>query len=74
MFPGSIPIPERSINQHYTYHVAQASQTKHGSLVDTGANGGLAGLDVRILSGPPENALLLVLSSKALMWSNVQLW
>ena len=77
MFPGSIPIPERSINQHHTCHVAQASQTKHGSLVDKGANGGLAGLYVRILSGPPENALLLVLtvmSSKSLMWSNVQLW
>ena len=29
---------------------AQASQAKHGSLVDRGANGGLAGSDVRILS------------------------
>ena len=43
-------VPERSINHHYTYHVAQASQAKHGSLVDRGANGGLAGSDVRILS------------------------
>ena len=34
--------PERSINHHFTYHVAQASQAKHGSLVDRGANGGLA--------------------------------
>ena len=42
--------PERSINQHFTYHIAQASQAKHGSLVDRGANGGLAGSDVRILS------------------------
>ena len=42
--------PERSINHHFTYHVAQASQAKHGSLVDRGANGGLAGSDVRILS------------------------
>ena len=42
--------PERSINHHLTYHVAQASQAKHGSLVDRGANGGLAGSDVRILS------------------------
>ena len=40
----------RTINHHYTYHVAQASQAKHGSLVDRGANGGLAGSDVRILS------------------------
>ena len=46
----STPIPERSINHHYTYHVAQASQGKRGSLVDRGANGGLAGSDVRILS------------------------
>ena len=42
--------PERTINHHSTYHVAQASQAKHGSLVDRGANGGLAGSDVRILS------------------------
>ena len=42
--------PERSINHHFTYHVTQASQAKHGSLVDRGANGGLAGSDVRILS------------------------
>ena len=46
----SIMIPERTINHHFTYHVAQASQAKHGSLVDRGANGGLAGSDVRILS------------------------
>ena len=38
----STPIPERNINYHYTYHVAQASQAKHGSLVDRGANGGPA--------------------------------
>ena len=42
--------PERSINHHFTYNVAQASQAKHGSLVDRGANGGIAGSDVRILS------------------------
>ena len=42
--------PEGSINLHFTYHIAQASQAKHGSLVDRGANGGLAGSDVRILS------------------------
>ena len=42
--------PERSINHHFTYHIAQASQAKHGSLVDRGAKGGLAGSDVRILS------------------------
>ena len=42
--------PERSINHHFTNHIAQASQAKHGSLIDRGANGGLAGSDVRILS------------------------
>ena len=42
--------PERSVNHHFTYHITQASQAKHGSLVDRGANGGLAGSDVRILS------------------------
>ena len=34
--------PERSINHHFTYHIAPASQAKHCSLVDRGANGGLA--------------------------------
>ena len=42
--------PERSISHHLTYHIAQVSQAKHGSLVDRGANGGLAGSHVRILS------------------------
>ena len=42
--------PHRQMNAHITYHVAQAKQTKHGSLVDRGANGGLAGSDVRVLS------------------------
>ena len=43
-------IPERTNNHHFTYHVAQVSQAKHGSSVDRGANGGLAGSDMRILS------------------------
>ena len=42
--------PNRQMNTHITYHVAQANQAKHGSLVDRGANGGLAGSDVRVLS------------------------
>ena len=46
----STPTPERNINHHYTYNVALASQGKHGSLVDRGGNGVLAGADVRILS------------------------
>ena len=43
-------IPESTIKYIFTYHVARASQAKHGSLVDRGANGGLAGSDVRTLS------------------------
>ena len=46
----STTTPKRAINHHFTYHIAQASQAKHGSLVDRGANGGLSGSDVRILS------------------------
>ena len=46
--------PPRHINAHITYHVAQAQQAKHGSLVHRGANGGLAGSDVRILSTSPR--------------------
>ena len=51
--PFSGATPQRSINSvhtHLFYHVAQAKQAQHGSLVDRGANGGLAGSDVRILS------------------------
>ena len=42
--------PHRQMNAHITYHVAQANQARHCSLVDRGANGGLAGSDVRVLS------------------------
>ena len=38
--------PHTQINAHITYHVAQVQHAKHGSLVDRGANGGLAGSDV----------------------------
>ena len=51
--PFSDTTPQRSINSvhtHLLYHVAQAKQAQHGLLVDRGANGGLAGSDVRILS------------------------
>ena len=46
--------PPRQMNAHITYHVAQPKQAKHGSIVDRGANGGLAGSDVRILSTSPR--------------------
>ena len=37
-------------NAHITYHVTQANQAMHQSLVDRGANLGLAGSDVRVLN------------------------
>ena len=51
--PPQDDTPHQSINAthtHLSYHVAQAKQALHGSLVDRGANGGLAGSDVRVLS------------------------
>ena len=64
--PTSDVTPQWSINSvhiHLFYHIAQAKQAQHGSLVDRGANGGLAGSDVRSCSNPPGNALLLVLTN-----------
>ena len=43
------------MNLHYTYHIAQASLAKHGSLVDMLDHGGLAGTDVMILSRSSRN-------------------
>ena len=42
--------PTRQVNAHITYHVAQANQAMHQPFVDSGANGGLAGSDVRVLN------------------------
>ena len=39
-----------SVHTHLFYHIAKEKQAQHGSLVDRGANGGLAGSDVRVLS------------------------
>ena len=63
---NSTTIHERTNNHHYTYHVAQASQAKHGSLVDRGANGGLAGPDVRILSRSSRKYTVTVVDSHEL--------
>ena len=41
--------PSHSINQTHIYHVSKHSSSHYGSLIDRGANGGLAGSDVRIL-------------------------
>ena len=43
----------RQVNAHITYHVAQDNQAMHGPFVDRGANGGLAGSDVRVLNTSP---------------------
>ena len=55
--PASDVTPQQSIDLvhiHLFYHLAQAKQAQHGSLVDRGANGGLAGSDVRVLSNSSE--------------------
>ena len=41
--------PSYSINKAHIYHVSKHSSSHYGSLIDRGANGGLAGSDVRIL-------------------------
>ena len=63
--------PERSINHHFIYHIAQASQAKHGSLVDRGANGGLAGSDVRILSRSSRKCTVTGIDSHVLQGLDV---
>ena len=64
-------VPERSINHHFTYHVAQASPAKHDSLVDRGANGALAGLDVRILSRSSRKCTITGIDSHELQGLDV---
>ena len=41
--------PSYSINKTHIYHVSKHSSSHYGSLIDRGANGSLAGSDVRIL-------------------------
>ena len=67
----STMVPERSVNNHFTYHVAQASQAKLGSLVDRGANGGLAGSDVRILSRSSRKCTVTGIDSHELQSNDV---
>ena len=47
-------------------HIVQASHANHGSLVDRGANGGLAGSDVRILSRPSRKCTVTGIDSHEL--------
>ena len=67
----SVEIPERTINHQYTYHVAQAFLAKHSSLVDRGANGGLAGSDVRVLSVSSRNCTVNGIDSHELQGLDV---
>ena len=64
------PPPPRPYH-HFTYHIAQASQAKHGSLVDRGANGGLAGSDVRILSRSSRKCTVIGIDSHELQGLDV---
>ena len=48
--PNPNDTPQRSTNSVHIHLVVKVKQVQHGSLVDRGANGGLAGSDVRILS------------------------
>ena len=41
--------PSYSINKTHIYHVSKHSSSHYGSLIDRGANGGLAGSDLKIL-------------------------
>ena len=41
--------PSYSVNKIHIYHVSKHSSSYYGFLIDRGANGGLAGSDVRIL-------------------------
>ena len=69
----SSKIPERTspISHHYTYHEVQASQAKHGALVDIEAIGGLDGSDVRILSRSSRKCTVTVIYSYVLLCLDV---
>ena len=67
----STMIPEKTINHHFTYHIAHASQAKHGSLVDRGPNGCLAGSDVRILSRSSRKCTVIGIDSHELQGLDV---
>ena len=55
--------PSYSINKAHIYHVSKHSSSHNGSLIDRGANGGLAGSDVRILKGLVELSLSLAFTT-----------
>ena len=55
--------PSYSINKTHIYHVSKHSSSHYGSLIDRGANGGLAGSDVRILERTGRLSLSLAFTT-----------
>ena len=51
------------VNAHITYHVAQANPAMHQSFVYRGANGGLAGSDVRVLYTSPRQCTVICINN-----------
>ena len=78
--PASDVTPQRSINSvhiHLFYHIAPAKQAQHGSLIDRGANGGLAGSDVRVLSKSSRKCTVTGIdNTRSMVWTlcNVLHW
>ena len=59
--------PTRQVNAHITYHVAQANQAMHQSFVDRGANGGLAGSEVRVLNTSSRQCTVITMKYQDLI-------
>ena len=80
--PTSDVTPQRSINSvhiHLFYHIAQAKQAQHGSLVDREPMVDLQGQMSESCPSPPGNALLLLLvliNTRSMVWTlcNVMHW
>ena len=70
--PTSDSTPQRSIT-FANIHLYQARQAQHGSLVDRGANGGLAGFDVRVLSKSSRKCISRMMGYKVISLDNKQL-
>ena len=75
--PFSDATPQQSINSVHTnlfYYVAQAKPAQHGSLDDRGANGGLAGSDVSILSKSPRKCTVTGIDQHQLHGLDIVQW
>ena len=58
--------PSYSINKPHIYHVSKHSSSHYGSHIDRGANGGLAGSDVRILEWTGRTVSVTVIDNHEL--------